>query len=309
MEIITKGVPGVCSPEYSRDGTLYVANSITGEVLSIAGAAASTAEPIASTGGQLTCITWSTLPDSPDNPLLLAGDVGHAALLGLESRPATDGSDIMQVEQSLVAAEYEATPLLGPAGLAVDGAGAVFFTDAGAPGETGLAAPKGSVFMITPDATLRPLALRCLAGPAGIVVSKNGAVVYVAEQMHNRILRFIEYPAGVYTMSVWAHCAGRHGPVALALHEPSGRLFVARTDVPGSAAEGVISVHNSEGRIVDEIMVPAGPMLTGLTLTPSGDALVVTEGHAGVVCRVPLSSDGMSAASGVQEHDEADEEQ
>lgn len=107
----------------------------------------------------------------------------------------------------------------------MDSKGTVYFTDSGPFGGTSLASPKGSVFCISPDGRLlQPLALSCLAHPAGLALSPDERTVraaknvcgywyimsalwvqqvYVCETMANRVLRFVQKPTGVYHFSVF----------------------------------------------------------------------------------------------------------
>ncbi|CAE7896422.1 unnamed protein product, partial [Symbiodinium sp. KB8] len=55
---------------------------------------------------------------------------------------------------------------------------------------------------------LRPIALDCLAHPSSVAPSKDGSVVYVAEMLKNRVLRFIQKPKGVYISSVFIQLSG-----------------------------------------------------------------------------------------------------
>lgn len=80
---------------------------------------------------------------------------------------------------------------------------------------------------------LRPLALECLAHPSGIAVSPSGNVIFVAETMTNRILRFVQRPAGVFHMSVFCQLSGGLGPSALAFDSSLEVLYVAMYDFKG----------------------------------------------------------------------------
>ena len=83
------------------------------------------------------------------------------------------------------------------------------------PGGTTLASPKGSVFCISPDGRLlQPLALQCLAHPSGLAVSPDEQALYVCETMANRVLRFVQKPAGVFHFSVFYQFSGGLGYVA-----------------------------------------------------------------------------------------------
>jgi len=151
--------------------------------------------------------------------------------------------------------EYEGVPLRGPRALLVDAAGTLFFTDAGPDGDTGLHNRAGSIFVIQGEGAsrlLRPLALRCLAAPAGIALAPGGGAVFVAETAENRVLRFTQRPAGVWHGAVFAAFTGRLGPTALVVDAPRALLYVARPEAPGAAggARGVVSVLGLDGALL-----------------------------------------------------------
>jgi DNA-binding beta-propeller fold protein YncE len=134
---------------------------------------------------------------------------------------------------------------------------------------------------------LRPLALDCLAYPAGIAVGPRDAAVFVAEQAANRVLRFVQRPAGVWHATVFHTFSGRMGPSALAWDDARGLLYVVRGDLPELAAAGIVSVLNAEGGLVREIVVP-GPEVSGVALAPDGSHLVVADATSNALHRVPL---------------------
>eukprot|EP01051_Picozoa_sp_SAG22_P003384 SAG22_NODE_164_length_16817_cov_61.573573_3_plen_458_part_00 len=63
---------------------------------------------------------------------------------------------------------------------------------------------RGCHLPSSPDGRLlQPLALSCLAHPAGLALSPDERTVYVCETMANRVLRFVQKPTGVYHFSVF----------------------------------------------------------------------------------------------------------
>jgi len=151
--------------------------------------------------------------------------------------------------------------------MTLDAAGNMYFCDSGPLGETTLQAPRGSVFTISADGQLlQPLALECLAHPCSVAISTSN-VLYVAEMMANRILRFSQRPAGVYHSSVFFQFGGGMGPSAVACDPVTGVLYVARYDLASVASVGTIAVISPEGKLVQEIEVP-GAEVTGLVLYP-----------------------------------------
>ena len=198
-------------------------------------------------------------------------------------------------EQALqiLVGEYEGRQFSGPNGLCFDKDGTLFFTDSGPMGDTSLSRPEGSVFCVKlEDQLLKPLALECLAYPSGIAVSADGCLIYVAETMANRILRFVRRPTGVYYSSVFYTFNGSFGPSALACDAES-RLFVARFEFSGISAGGttlggLISVIGPDGKLLCEIEAPS-PEVTGLMIKASEESLVVTEQSTSSIYSVHLS--------------------
>ena len=140
-----------------------------------------------------------------------------------------------------------------------------------------------------PQQLLRPLAHECLAHPAGLALSADQNVVYVAETMANRVLRFAQSPVGVYHMSVFHQFSGMLGPTALACDPKSGNLYVARFDFKECAEVGCIVVLSPKGEVLRELAVPA-PEVTGVVIEPNKDTggvtLLVTEATTGGLYRI-----------------------
>ncbi|KAL1522353.1 hypothetical protein AB1Y20_017345 [Prymnesium parvum] len=177
---------------------------------------------------------------------------------------------------SEVVKEYEAKMLLGPSSIAIDEAGNVFFLDSGPLGETTLADPKGSAFQITADAQLlQPLALECLAHPSALAIGPDQRTIYITEMMTNRVLRLVQR-AGVFHSSVFYQFSGRMGPSGVACCPKTGKLYVSHYDFASTGAKGLVSIISSFGKLEREIEAPAAE-LTGIALSPSQDAIFVTE--------------------------------
>ena len=297
------GITGPCF----LDDRLLVASQ-TGDVWEIApnGEAA----PFASTSG----MPLGLAVDGAGN--VFAADVAHAAML-------TVASDRVQK----LVDKYEGEQLVGPSACALDAAGNLYvilcaaehfpaacriscccsilmvvrvllcryFTDAGPLGESSLAAPKGSVFMVEARQNLlKPLALRCLAHPAAVACNDATGALFVAEQMANRVLRLVQKPSGVYHAAVYHQFSGRFGPSALAVDPRTGVLYVGRYELRNhSSGGGVVSVVHPERGHVHDIAVP-GPEVSGLCLSADGAELYVTEEStcSVYVCAVPDLDDG-----------------
>eukprot|EP01029_Cantina_marsupialis_P027622 TRINITY_DN773098_c0_g1_i1.p1 TRINITY_DN773098_c0_g1~~TRINITY_DN773098_c0_g1_i1.p1 ORF type:complete len:203 (-),score=41.88 TRINITY_DN773098_c0_g1_i1:167-775(-) len=186
--------------------------------------------------------------------------------------------------------DYEGETLKGPNTLEFDSTGDLYFTDSGPFGETGLHSATGSVFCITggPDGQiLRPLALNCLAGPHGIALNEEQGCIYVAETMQNRVLRFMQKPAGVYHFSVFHQFSGRMGPTTIVHDKRRKCFYVARYDNKGCSDDGIITVLDYEGRFERNLVVP-GPEITGMCLSLDNTSLFVTESSTGAMYKLPL---------------------
>ena len=178
--------------------------------------------------------------------------------------------------------EYEQKPLKGPTALMLDSRGSMYFCDSGPLGETTLASPRGSVFFISHDGQLlQPLALESLAHPSGLALAPDESTLYVTEMPANRVLRFVQRPAGVYHCSVFHQFSGGLGPSAIAV-DKSGNLYVARYDFAAPDRKGVVSVISAAGKLVQDIEAPAAE-LTGITFDRSQGTVFVSEASTGSV--------------------------
>lgn len=267
-------------------GTIFVASSGSGEVMTVPSdderdSGGRDLLPYSFTGGVPSSMAFDS------EGALFVADFAFKCIL---SKPA-DESEWMPV-----VADYEGRQFFGPNSIcfAKDN-GTLFFTDSGPMGDTSLSTPKGSVFCVPPeDRLLKPLAFECLAHPAGIVSRGDGSVVYVAETMANRVLRFVRKANDVYYSSVFYQFNGGLGPTALAL-DRENRLYVARyefAELGDSSTRGSIAVLDETGTMLMEIPAP-GPEMTGMVLSEGsdgGDVLYVSEQSSGKVFQLPLGS-------------------
>ena len=129
--------------------------------------------------------------------------------------------------------EVQGTALVGPNDVAVGPDGTIFFSDGGALGESPLANPRGSLYAVNVRGqTVTPVASSSLAQPSGVAVSSDGASLYLCETAQNRVLRYIQRPAGVWHGSVFFQFAGLFGPTCIDVDE-HGNLYVGRCDLAG----------------------------------------------------------------------------
>lgn len=266
----------LCSPVEDGDGVLHLVGA-SGDILRVE---KQELHVWFSIGGQPSCLAF----DGSDRAFL--GDLAHQAILS----PSEVDSGI---EATPVIKDYEGKPLLGPNSLALsDANNCLYFTDSGPLGEATLSNPTGSVFTADLDGmTLRPLAYKCLAYPSGIGVASDGKVVYVAETLQNRILRFAQNQGGQHHASVFRRLGSRLGPTSLAV-SPNNFLYIARYDFREQAENGLITILNPEGDQESEIILPNAPEISGLSFSHTQpNVLWVTELSTSACYRVTLPSE------------------
>ena len=106
---------------------------------------------------------------------------------------------------------------------------------------------------------------------------------YVAEMMTNRLLRFVQQPAGVYHASVFYQFSGMLGPSSLTC-DRNGNLYVGRFDLSSCSSRGVVSIISAEGESVADLSVP-GAEVTGVALSKDETELFVTEASSNTIFR------------------------
>ena len=144
----------------------------------------------------------------------------------------------------------------GLADLAISSDGNIYFTDAG---HTGLQDATGSVYCLNADGKLHTIA-RNLAGPAGIVVSPDQSVIYVAAAADNAVYRInVNAQLEAQRTSRYLSLSGGTGPRGLALDTESN-LYVAQrgmgaTWVVDKRGEGKYRVESSRGDWVSHVAI------------------------------------------------------
>ena len=275
--VVEGNIIGLWCVTEDKDGNLYAACQ-TGHVYSIIDRQCSDAH--IETRGQPTSIVFD------NNNTGYIADMAHQRILCMT--PVEDG-----FEATPIVNDYEGKPLLGPNSLALNEQNNyLYFTDSGPVGETSISNPVGSVFAADLDLlVLKPIALKCLAYPSGIAVTKDGKNIYVAETCLNRILRISQSPPGVHHLSVFYQFSSRLGPSAVAVSE-NGFIYVANYDSSEYSRNGLISIVTPEGTLKDTFMVPSGPEITSLQFSKiRPNILYITESTNSTCYRVAIPSD------------------
>lgn len=101
--------------------------------------------------------------------------------------------------------DFDGSSLKGPNSMVLsEKNNALFFTDSGPLGETSYESPTGSVFAIDLGVSmLKPIIFGKLAHPCGLVLNAAENILYVAETLHNRIIKVAIHSSGNYHSSVF----------------------------------------------------------------------------------------------------------
>lgn len=271
LEGVGKG--DLCAPFFNESGLLHVILQKTGQILSV-NQFGQAQKVYVSTGGSPSGACFDAVTGR-----LLVTDLALGAVLSL----STDGPASMSQQFDHVVAAHEDKPLKGPSSISTSPSGAVFFSDSGALGETGLHSPTGSLFCITANQILRPISLGNLASPSAVACF--GSFVFVAEMMSNRVLRYFQQPEGVYHGSVFIQLSGGVGPSSLAV-DAQGSLYIGIYDVrESSSSGGTVLIVSSSGKLVGSITTER-PEISGLAI--HDNILYITERSAGSISKISL---------------------
>ncbi|TMW59497.1 hypothetical protein Poli38472_004566 [Pythium oligandrum] len=278
MDVIRCKGSNICSPFTSpdpHDVAIYYVSAGTGEIYAYS-PPQGTHTSVVFSGGE----PYGAKFDASGR--LHIADCAHTALLRVDDSG----------QPGVMVKNYEEKSFRGPSSLAFGENETIYFTDSGPMGETTLERPRGSVFCISPSPSggqmLRPLAWECLAHPSAIATSPTDTkVLYVAEQMANRVLRLIQRPANTYHTSVFHQFAGGLGPSCVTV-DRHGSLYVGHFDYSGPRrSQGKISVLSSDGVVSRTLDVP-GIEITGICLSADETTLYVTEASTNALYRIPL---------------------
>lgn len=189
--------------------------------------------------------------------------------------------------------EFEDLPLRGPNALAFNkDENELYVCDAGNMMNCSLFPKFGSLYAIDIDSKImRPILHSCLSYPADVLYDSSTGCIYLAELFANRVIRLKQSSEGIFHPSIFCQFSGRLGPSALAMDE-FGNLYVARYEFQNLAAEndGLISVLNSEGVLIGELILTKLPEITGMLITPrKKETLFLTEKYTNGVIKIKLS--------------------
>ncbi|CAD8090801.1 unnamed protein product [Paramecium sonneborni] len=245
-------------------------------------------------GGQPSSITIER-----DHTVIYIADMAHQAITYKQLNQLQQQSNLNQEAAKDFVTEYEGMPFLGPNQVIISyiNINAIYFTDSGPFGETSVENPIGSVFMVDLDGQeIKPTALayRCLAHPSGLALSHDEKNLFVSETCENRIIRFVLTSSGIYAFSVYHQFSGRFGPTALVISQ-SDFLYVARFEfsVGNEHDMGLISVLNPQGQLLENILIPGSPEITGMCFSVIKPTfLYLTDNSNGcnrlLKCMIPL---------------------
>lgn len=121
---------------------------------------------------------------------------------------------------------------------------------------------------------IRPLALQSLAYPSGLALSMDEKQLFqsslylrfVCETFMNRLLRFVVTSQDIYFFSVFHQFSGRLGPTAVCV-SPNDTIYVARFEFEVIATDGIISILNKNGQLLNNVVVSGCPEINGLTFS------------------------------------------
>lgn len=252
----------------ARDGTLWVVDLLSGNVLSVDDAGVCTVE--GNTGGQPNGAKFHR-----DGRLFIADkQLGIVAF-----DPATD-------EQELVVNSHRSERLRGVNDLVFDADGGIYFTE---PYGSGALKPNGRVFYLPPgDNAQLEVVADTLAFPNGIALSSDGTALYVGEYARKRVVSLpsLDWADPFATSYVLGRTDGGIGPDGMAL-DAAGNLYAAIFQ------GGVVQVFGADGFERGRIELPndAGTFTTNLAF--GEDYLYVTEASAGVIWRVRMRQGGL----------------
>jgi gluconolactonase len=167
--------------------------------------------------------------------------------------------------------------LVGPNDFAPDGHGGIYFTTSGHP----LSAIDGKVFYLAADGTLEQKADN-VESANGVVVSKDGKILYVNETEGHRVIEFNIGAAGSLSdrrvflnLDDLTHNVGHIYPDGIKI-DSKGEIYIGQNprDIHAPLA-GIIFVVNADGKLLRELTLPS-PGVPNLAFSPDEKTVYVT---------------------------------
>ena len=167
--------------------------------------------------------------------------------------------------------------LVGPNDFAPDGHGGIYFTASGHPGS----AIDGKVFYLAADGTLEQKAEN-VESANGVVVSKDGKLLYVIETEGHRLLEFNIGPGGSLSdrrlflnVDDLTHNVGHIYPDGVKI-DSKGEIYIGQNPRdPHAPLAGIIFVVNAEGKLLRQLTIPS-PGVPNLAFSPDEKTVYVT---------------------------------
>lgn len=266
---LTTLISGFDSPEgpaFDREGNLYFVNWLSSSIVQLS--PKGDVSQVFNTGGIPAGLAFHR-----DGSLYVAeeGDDIHGVLRIWNGLATT-----------LVDA-HEGKPLNGANDLVFDEHGVLYFSD---PWRSSLENPVGGFYRLFPDGALERID-HGLAFPNGVAIGLDGEAVFLAETLHNRILR---YPIGadgvIGSREDFATLPGGVGPDGMAFDE-RGNLYVAHY------GGGKVAIFNPFGNLVGEIIVPGANVTNVAFGGPDRRTLVITEVATGSLYQTRVEVPGL----------------
>ena len=132
-------------------------------------------------------------------------------------------------------------------------------------------------------------------GPNGLAVSPDGRSVYVANTDGNSVSQYNVGAGGRLSPKTPATVAAGDAPVAVAVTPGSRSVYVANSAF-STTFQGTISQYNvgSGGRLSPKTPseVPAGDLTVGVTVSPNGRSVYVTNNNSATVSQYDIGGGG-----------------
>ena len=111
--------------------------------------------------------------------------------------------------------------------------------------------------------TTKALQYRNMAYPSGLVFSLDEKTLFVSETCANKVHRIIINEDNQHFMSTFYDFSGRFGPMDLQF-SVSNLLYVSRYEFQQLSGDGMVSVLNMNGQLVENIMITGCPEISNI---------------------------------------------